>query len=176
MGRGKAPAPAIPMSERQYRLLEKESSKRITLRQYASRISILLRAGQGQSNGQIKRELGLSLNTVKQWRKRWNDHYAELVIFEQGQQGQGVSDGELLKEMLGMLKDSPRSGSPKTITLTQQQQIVALACQKPDAFGMPFTSWTHPLLARVAIEQGIVEKVSSRYIGTILKKAAAPTT
>ncbi len=30
-----------------------------------------------------------------------------------------------------MLKDSPRSGSPKTITLTQQQQIVALACQNP---------------------------------------------
>lgn len=153
MGRGKAPAAAIPMSERQYRLLERESSKRTTLYQYRSRIVILLRAGQGQSNGQIKRDLGLSLNTVKQWRKRWCDHYGKLVIFEQGQQGQGVSDGELLKEMLDLLKDLPRSGTPKTITLVQEQQIVALLVKNPMCLVCPLLAghthcWQKQLLSR----------------------------
>lgn len=88
------------MSERQQRLLDTESRKRTTLRQYEQRIAILLRASKGQSNAEIKRALGLSLDTVKTWRKRWNDNYGRLIAFEQGQQGQGVSDSELLKHML----------------------------------------------------------------------------
>jgi putative transposase len=172
MNRGKPPAPAIPMSERQYRLLETESRKRTTLRQYGQRIAILLRASKGQSNGQTKRELGLSLDTVKAWRKRWGDHHARLAAFEQGPHGEGVSDGELLKELLSVLRDAPRSGTPRTITLAQRQQIVALACRRPADFGLPFTAWSHPLLAQVSVSQGIVPRVSSRYIGTILKNPA----
>jgi putative transposase len=175
MGRGKPPAAAIAMSERQQRLLETESRKRTTLRQYEQRIAILLRASKGQSNAEIKRALGLSLETVKTWRKRWNDNYSRLLSFEQGQQGQGVSDSELLKHMLLTLKDSPRSGSPHSISLTQKQQIVALACRKPSDFNLPYTTWSHPLLAQVAIQEGIVPRISSRYIGTILKKAALAT-
>ncbi len=163
------------MSERQYRLLEKESRKRTALIQYQQRIEILLRASKGESNGQIKRELGLALNTVKCWRKRWTDSYAALLAFEQGLQGEGVSDGELLKQMLWAIKDAPRSGAPKRIGLAQKQQIVALALQKPAEFGIPITSWTHQLLAQVAIEEGIVESLSPRHVGTILKNTAAPT-
>jgi len=173
MGRGKPPAVAIAISERQYRLLEKESQKRTTLIQYQQRIKILLRASKGESNGQIKRELGLFLNTVKCWRKRWNDNYAALITFEQA--GQAVSDGELLKAMLSTLKDAPRSGAPASISLAQKQQIVALACQKPVDFGIPITGWTHQLLAAVAVEQGIVNTISSRHLGTILKNTALAT-
>lgn len=168
MGRGKPPAAAIAMSERHYRLLEQESRKRTTLIQYQERIEILLRASKGESNGQIKREMGLALNTVKCWRKRWSDRYGALLAFEQGPKGEGVRDGELLKQMLATLTDAPRKGTPKTISLAQKQQIVALACQKPATFGLPVTSWTHQLLAQQAIKQGIVEKVSPRYVGTIL--------
>jgi transposase len=132
--------------------------------------SILLRASQGESNGHIKRELGLSLNTVKTWRKRWQQAYASLLAFEQGPASQGVSDAVLLEELLRCLQDLPRSGSPKTITLAQQQQIVALACRKPADFALPHSSWTHQLLAQVAIQEGLVPRISSRYIGTILKK------
>lgn len=175
MGRGKPPAAAIAMSERQYRLLEKESRKRTVPIQYRERIEILLRASKGESNGQIKRELGLALNTVKCWRKRWSESYAALSTFEQGPQGQGVSDGELLKQMLCVLKDAPRSGAPQTISLAQKRQIVALACQKPEQFGIPITSWTHQLLAQVAVQEGILAKVSPRHVGTILKNTATPT-
>jgi len=175
MGRGKPPAAAIPISEGQYRLLSKEKSKRTTFIHYQQRIAILLRASKGESNGQIKREMGLSLNTVKNWRKRWNENYAALLAFEQGRQGQGVSDGELLKAMLTTLKDAPRSDAPPSITLAQKQQIVALACQKPADFGLPVTHWTHQLLAKEAVEQGIVQTLSSRQAGTILENTATPT-
>jgi transposase len=170
MGRGKPPAAAIPMSERHYRLLETESRKRTTLRQYGERIPILLRASQGESNGHIKRELGLSLTTVKTWRKRWQDSYATWLVFEQGPDGQGVSDAVLLAQLLTCLRDLPRSGTPKTITLVQEQQIMALACRKPADFALPHSSWTHQLLAQVAIREGLVPSISSRYMGTILKK------
>jgi putative transposase len=163
------------MSDRQYHLLETERRKRTTLRQYGERIPILLRASQGQSNGQIKRELGLSLNTVKIWRKRWIEAYASLLAFEQGSDGQGVSDSVLLAQMLTSLQDLPRSGTPKTITLTQEQQIMALACRKPADFELPHTRWTHQLLAQIAISQGILPTISSRYIGTILKKIPPST-
>lgn len=170
MGRGKPPAPALPMTNRQYRLLEQESNKRTTLRQYNERIAILLRGGKGQNNSQVARELGISLNTVKSWRKRWILAYESLLEFEKGVNGKQVSDYELLKEMLKILNDLPRSGTPKRITLAQEQQIVALACEKPADYGVEMTTWTHEMLAKVAIARGIIESISPRYVGVILKK------
>lgn len=171
-------APAIPMSERHYRLLNEELHKRTAQRHHLDRIAILLRATpfEGtQSNGQIKRELAIALNTVKTWRKRWREYYPTLLAYEAGKEGKGVSDSCLLAKMLSTLQDQPRSGAPKTITLEQQQQLVALACQKPTQFGVEFTTWTHQMLAQVAIQQGLVESISSRYVGTILKKKPTAT-
>jgi hypothetical protein len=42
MGRGKPPAPPLPITERQHFLLKQELGKRTTLRQYSDRIPILL--------------------------------------------------------------------------------------------------------------------------------------
>lgn len=180
MGRGQAPAPAIPMSHRQYDLLLAESRKRTLQRQYCERIEILLRAsnlwvGGSENNAQIKRTMGISLNTVKLWRKRWTDFYAQLLVFEQGKDGTGVSDQILLQQMLTCLEDLPRSGHPKEITLAQEHQIVALACRKPSDFGIEMTTWTQQMLAHVAITQQIVSSISPRYVGTILKKKPTKT-
>jgi putative transposase len=175
MGRGKLPAPALPMTGRQYRLLEQEASKRTTLRQYNERIAILLRGSEGQSNSHVARELGISLNTVKSWRRRWESDYESLLEFEKGSDGKKVSDYELLREMLKSLNDLPRSGTPKRITLAQEQQIVALACEKPTDYGVEMTNWTLEMLAKVAIAQGILESISPRYVGEILKKVQVAT-
>lgn len=175
MGRGKPPAPALPMTDRQYRLLEQEAGKRTTLRQYYERIPILLQGSKGQNNSQIARDLGISLNTVKSWRRRWQSSYKSLVGFEEGANGKGVSDYELLQEMLKRLDDLPRSGAPKRITLAQEQQIVALACEKPADYGVEMTDWTLEMLAKVAIAQGIVESISPQYVGGILKKVQVAT-
>jgi transposase len=168
-------APAIPMSERFFGLLLTASRKRTLPSQYKERIGILLRASslwtEGyQNNAQIKRTLGISINTVKSWRRRWMELYPKLLVFEQGKEGTGVSDSVLLQEILSGLDDLPRSGHPKRITLAQEQQIVALACRKPSEYGIEMTTWTHQMLAHVAISEGIITSISARYVGTILKK------
>jgi len=178
MSRGVAPAPAISMSERIYNILLNESHKRTIKRHHFDRISILLRAsiyGGSQSNGQITRDLGLSYNTVKSWRHRWAALYDSPSSFEKDSLGMDLSDNLLVSKILSHLEDGARSGAPKTFTLAQEQQIVALACQKPSDHGIEMTAWTHQMLSHVAISKKIVSSISPRYIGTILKKKSAST-
>lgn len=169
MGKGK-PAPALLMSVRQRHLLEAESRKRTTLQQYHQRILIVLYGQEGKSNSWVSGHLGISLNTVKSWRSRWVSQYSSLLDYEKGGQGEGVNDTELLGAMLAVLSDLPRSGVPARITLAQKQQIVALACEKPDTYGVQMTDWSHEMLVKVVIAQGIVDTISRRHLGGILKK------
>lgn len=162
--------PALKMTARQYNLLSSESKKHKTANQKVKRIKILLKASQGQSNYSISKELNINIKTVKPWRDNWDLAYEKLLIFEQGKTGQGVSDTELLQEMLKVVKDKPRPGKPPVFTLSQKQQLVALACRKPSEYGLPHTRWTNEMLAHVAQTEKIVESISSRYLGEILKK------
>lgn len=176
MMRGQAPAKAIPMTALQYSLLEKESRKRTTQKQFSTRITLLLSASQGQSNSQIARDLNLSLNTVKSWRGRWQSRYDQLCEYEKSMQAQGLSRHDYLQVLLNHLRDLPRSGTRKQISLEQEQQIVALASEKPEDYGVEMTAWTHEMLAKVAIARGIVQKISSRHVGNILKKTSCSRT
>lgn len=174
MSRGK-PAPAIVMTERQKRLLRQHWAKHSVAHHYKTRISILLLASEGYTHASIKRELEVDVNTVKRWRRRWEAEFDSIRAFESGESGQGISDKELLKRMLVVIKDNSRSGAPKQITLAQENQIVALACEKPEDHGIPLTQWNREMLAHVAKAKGIVEKISPRYVGEILKKNQAST-
>ncbi len=169
MGRGSPPAPAIQMSSRQYKIFSKERNKRTTSRQNYTRISILLGASQGQSNSQIAREEGVNLNTVKNWRNRWNAAYDQLKIFEKGPEGKSVSEHELLQKMLEIISDRPRSGAPPRITDAQKQQIVAIACEEPADYGIIMTDWTLEMLAATAIKKEVVASISPSYVGRLLK-------
>lgn len=176
MGRGQAPAKAIPMTPLQYVLLQIEGNRRTTQAQFRIRINLLLKAKKGESNSQIARDLAISLNTVKTWRRRWQGKYEQLCEYEKGMKSQGLSEHDYLKELLSHLRDNPRSGTRKRINLEEEQQIVALASEDPKDYGVEMTNWTHEMLAKVAIAQGIVGKISSRHIGNILKKAnVSPT-
>lgn len=171
MARGKAPAKAIPMTTLQFILLRDEMNKRTTQKQFSTRINLLLRARQGQSINQISRDLGLAVNTVKSWRRRWQGSYEQLCAYEKGMKSQGLNEHDYLQELLSHLRDNHRSGTRKRISLEEEQQIVALASEQPQDYGVEMISWTHEMLAKVAIGQGIVEKISSRHVGNILKKA-----
>jgi putative transposase len=47
---------------------------------------------------------------------------------------------------------------------------MALACEPPEAYGVPITHWTHRELAREVVKQKIVCSISSSHLGTFLKK------
>lgn len=176
MGRGQAPAPPIPMTVLQREVLQDLGRRHTTSQQIAKRIRILLLANQEYSNSHIKRELGVSLNTVKSWRRRWQSAYDELVIYESYLHNQQVSPLDFRNRLISALTDLPRSGAPKTITLSQEKQIVALACEEPSQYQLEMTDWTHEMLAKVAIAKGIVTSISSRHVGRILKKEPPATT
>ena len=175
MSRGK-PAIAIPMTSRYYQLLQENSQKRTISHEESFRSKILVFAHEGKSNMAIARTLQTTVNTVKKWRKRWLNCYEQILLFESGINQKGVSDKELLQRLLAVIQDEPRSGTPKRITLEQENQIVAISCKKPKDYGIIMNKWTHEQIANVAIKEGVIDSISSRYVGTILKKNSLPYT
>lgn len=163
----------LPASPRIHNLLEKEHTKGTIGVTYKLRLSIILNGIKGLSNYKSHKDLGISKITVKKWRAQWEEPYEVLLAMENKgvkEDGLAVMDHKIIKQIKIILADKPRSGKPKRITLAQQEQIVALATEKPEDHNVPFTNWTHEMLAHVAISEGIVDKISRRHIGTILKK------
>ena len=176
MRRGKSPARALPMSATLRSILTQLNVNHSTGQQMVKRIRILLLGSEGMNNSQITRELSISYKTVLTWRKRWLSAYDSLLTFENAVLEGKEKRSSLLQEIKTFLKDQPRSGTPKTFTLAQRQQIVALCCEDPIDYGLVMTDWTHEMLAKVAVSKGIVSSISPSHLGKILKKSAPATT
>jgi len=68
----------INLSSKAKQELEKLVNRHKTEQQIVKRAQIILRAGQGQSNSQIKRELEITGDTVRLWRGRWQMFFLYL--------------------------------------------------------------------------------------------------
>jgi transposase len=106
------------------------------------------------NNSQIARELDLEIETAALWRQRWLSFQAipltELSIEER-------------------LADLPRPGAPARITAEQVCQIVALACEVPAESGRPISQWSQREIADEVMKRGIVNTISPRHAGRLLK-------
>src|SRR3954464_6770976 len=71
------------------------------------RARIVLAAAGGMSNAAIARDLGVTDDTVRKWRRRFGEH------------------------RLDGLRDLPRSGRPRTFPATVVAEVKALACELP---------------------------------------------
>ena len=129
--------------------------------QIAVRGRIVLAAGDGKNNSQIRREQGISLDMVRLWRQRWLDlqaiPLADLSIEER-------------------LADLPRPGAPVRITAEQRCQIEALACEEPAGSERPISHWTGREIADEVMKRGIVERISARHAGRLLKRRGSQAT
>jgi putative transposase len=126
--------------------------------QLALRAHMILLADTGLGVSETASRLGAWRKTVSCWRARWLKSPAETPV-------------------TGRLADAPRPGTPPTFTAEQICAIVALACEAPRASGLPLTHWSQSALARQAIKRGLVETISQRQVGRILKRSrpsAAP--
>ncbi|MEM9815843.1 MAG: helix-turn-helix domain-containing protein, partial [Cyanobacteria bacterium P01_D01_bin.6] len=68
------PGPALPaliVSKTERHELEQLVKRPSTPQQLALRAQIILRASDGESQGQIARELGIGEQTSRCWRRRW---------------------------------------------------------------------------------------------------------
>jgi transposase len=150
-----SPVPVVSAEERKE--LEAMVRKRTNPQRLVERARIILLSAQGQGLSAVAWRLGVAENTVRLWRARWTQ--------------------QVDRSAAERLSDEERPGGPARITPEQICRIVALACEKPEAHGVPITHWTQQELANQAMREGIVEVISQRSVGRFLKSrkpAAAP--
>jgi transposase len=152
--RGPKPPP-VELTSIEQQELEKLVHRHNVGQQIALRGRIVLAAAEGKNNSEIARELKVTLVTVRTWRGRWRDlqpiALADLSIEER-------------------LADLPRSGAPVQITAEQRCQIEALACEQPEGSDRPISHWTGREIADEIMKRGIVEQISARHAGRLLKR------
>ena len=156
--RGPKPDP-VSLSEIERTELKRLVRGHTTAQQVALRGRIILEADAGKNNSQIARELGVSVETVRAWRKRW------LAL-------QGVALADL--SVQERLRDIPRPGRKSQITAEQICQVIAMACEQPKE--RPISQWTGREIADEAIARGIVKQISPRHAARLLKKGISSRT
>jgi transposase len=100
------------------------------------RAKIVLAAADRTPNAVIAGRLGITVDTVRKWRRRF---------CQQGLDG---------------LNDLPRSGRPRRFTPVVVAEVKALACALPAETGTPLSRWSAPELARETVQRGIIDQVS----------------
>ena len=145
----------LNLSDAERQGLEKLVNRYSTGQQKALRGWIVLLAAEGLANQKIADELGISVDTVRLWRKRWIElqpiPLEDLTIEER-------------------FEDLPRPGAPPQITADQVCQIMEMACEKPEISGRPISQWTGREIADEIIKRNIVDKISPRHASRLLKK------
>ena len=155
---------AIATTEMQRKVLEQIVRSRRSSQAHALRAKVILAAREGKRNQRIADEQKCSRGLVRRWRERWATKQAKLAEAEAD-----VTEAGYQKLVEAALSDEARSGCPNTFTAEQLCQIIAVAVQPPEAYGCPVTHWTPRELARVLVEQEIVNSISTRHVGRFLK-------
>jgi putative transposase len=130
----------------------------------AMRARMILLAFEGLDNRGIAVQVGCERHAVGPWRRRWADAFPRLVLVECCEK-----PSALPAAIQGLLSDLPRSGSPGKFTAEQVTQILAVACEAPEASGRPVTHWTPTELADEVVKRRIVASISARQVGRFLK-------
>lgn len=108
------------------------------------RASILLKAHSNMKDADIAQHLDCTTVHVAQVRQRYCTQGLQRALY-----------------------DAPRSGKPPTFTGKDEAKIVALACSKsPDGA----SRWTLKLLAKEAMRQEIIPKISPQSVWLILTR------
>jgi putative transposase len=148
-------ASPITLSQDERQELETLVRAHKTSQQVSFRAQLILHLADGHNTREVADQLNTSRLTVRRWRQYWLDRQQDPV--------------------LQRLQDAARPGTPATISVEQWCQIMALACEPPEASGRPISHWSSRELADEAIKRGIVETISRRHVGRFLKSGRPPT-
>jgi transposase len=111
------------------------------------RAQIVLLGALGEENRTIASYLGLSVNTVSKWRKRF---------CEEGIEG---------------LKDRDRTGRPKTFSVAVVAEVTAIACELPAKRNLPFSRFSSAEIAAEVVASQVTEAISASSVRRILADA-----
>jgi putative transposase len=160
----------IKLSPRQKRMLDVFSRSTHLPLHLKIRAEIVLRAANGSSNNAIERDMKKDKNQVKRWRDRYASKQEQISLIEK------KSPQKLRSAIIEALSDSPRNGGPSKFRDEQVAAIIAMSCEDPEKFDLAVSNWTPGLLQRKVIELGIVESISVRHVGRLLKRGACNLT
>ena len=149
--------PAVLLSEEERHTLHTMIRAHKTPQHLSFRAHVILLLAEGLSAPDVARRLGTTRTTVRRWRRHWLTR-----------QGCAVPE---------RLHDAARPGAPATFRAEPWCQIIALACEPPEAAGRPISHWTPRELADEARKRGIVQTISERHVGRFLQSGrsqAAP--
>jgi len=158
-------AEVVILSPRQRSLLKQIVCQTTNSYRLVRRVQLILLAATGASNSHLAKQLQLDRGQVRLWRSRWLAAAPQLTTVE----AQGSTDRELMALIKTIFSDRVRPGTNNYFSTEQVVQIVALACENPQASGYPVSYWTSKELATEARKRGIVEKISPRSVGRFLK-------
>ena len=136
----------VELTEDQRADLEGRFCGRLTLRE-RNRVQVLLRSDAGDTDEEVADAVGVCVATVVAVRKRF------------------AADG--LEAALG---ERPRSGGPAKFDGKVEATIVAIACS-PTPEGR--AGWTVGLIAGRLVELEVVESISGRTVGRVLRKVGS---
>src|SRR5215510_16080064 len=105
--------PAVSLSEEERQALHTLIRAPKTPQHLSFRAQVLLLLAEGCSAPDVARRLGTTRTTVRRWRRHWCQRPGETVP--------------------ARLQDAPRPGAPATFSAEQWCQIIALACEPPEA-------------------------------------------
>jgi len=131
----------LSVKDRNY--LESLMSKGTMKVRKQNRVLGLLELDRGKTYESVCELLNVSHPTVKKWRDRYQ------------------------KEGLTFLDDRPRSGRPIRLSGEDRAKITAIACSDPPE---GYARWSLRLLADKVVELDIVDSISFKQVGLILKK------
>jgi len=127
----------VILSSTEQAILSARASSARAQHRMVIRAMIVLAAAQGHSNAAIATDLGMHIDTVRKWRRRFTQH--------------GVEG----------LADRARSGRPPEFTPVQVAEVKALACTLPAETGVPLSRWSSTELAAEAVQRGLAQTISA---------------
>ena len=153
--RGPKP-PLITLTPAERQALEALLRQHSTPQQLVLRARIVLASAQGLNHAQVARELAVSIDAARLWRRRWLET--------------APADREESLDAAARLQDRPRPGVPGRFTAEQFCQLIALGCEIPAGSDRPISHWTPREIADEAQKRGIVDQISPRHVGRLLKR------
>jgi transposase len=147
-------------------ILESFARSKTAEHRLVERARVILMLAEGRHNEEQAEELGVDRQRVRRWRHRWARGWESLVDAEEEEAG----DKDLIKLIVGVLRDDTRSGAPPKFSAEQVISIIAVACEPPKDSGLPVSHWTPEELAREVARRGIVESISPRQVDRFLAK------
>ena len=147
--------PEIVLPEEQRSELERLVRARTSEQQLAMRARIVLLAAAGVTTEEIARQLHIDVDNARRWRARWHAS-ADIPVDE-------LSVAE-------RLADAPKSGRPARITPEQICRVIRLACEIPAESDRPISHWSAREVADEIMQRGIIDHISPRHAGRLLKR------